>query len=103
MEYQIEMTSQYMKWFHRLKDRNTKNRILFRLDRIKMGNFGDAKQLSASLFELWLHCGKGLRIYYTRQNRKIVILLQGGDKSTQNADIDKAKKMIKELGNNHGT
>ena len=62
-----------------------------------LGNFGDCKSVGESLFELRINVGKGYRVYFTNQGNKIVVLLVGGDKSTQEKDIKMAKKMIKEI------
>ena len=75
-------------------DKKFQKRVLSRLIRIQNGNFGDYKQLDNDLYELRLDFGCGYRIYYTISNNKIVILLGGGDKSTQNKDIQKAKKYL---------
>ncbi len=94
MTYEIVATPLFEKWLKGLKDRTTKNKLLSRLARIENGNFGDYKQLGNDLFELRFFFGGGLRIYYTIQNRKVVLLLIGGDKSSQSKDIEKAKIII---------
>ena len=97
MHYEIVSTSIFDKWLQRLKDRMTRNKILARLDRIQNGNFGDFKSLGDNLFELRFFFGGGLRIYYTVRNRQMVLLLNGGSKSSQSKDIEKARRMIQEL------
>lgn len=83
-------------WLDSIKDECTQIRIVKRLDRIREGNFGDSKPIAKDLFELKFKMGPGYRIYYTIDERVIVVLLTGGDKSTQSSDIEKAKKYLKE-------
>lgn len=97
MRYELESTDIFDKWLNRLKDSSTKTRILARLSRIENGNFGDTKPISQDLFELRFFFGSGLRIYYTIQDGRVVVLLAGGDKSTQSKDINKALQLLKEL------
>ena len=98
MKYELRSTNQYDKWFARLKDSSVIVRVLARLDRIENGNFGDFKRIDSGLFELRFFFGSGLRIYYTIQNGRVVVLLAGGDKSTQTKDIEKATTLLNELG-----
>ncbi len=97
MKYKLRSTKQYDKWFSKLKESTVKIRVLARLNRVENGNFGDFKQISPSLFELRFFFGAGLRIYYTIQNSKVVFLLAGGDKSSQEKDIEKVTGLLKEL------
>lgn len=71
--------------------------MLARIDRIQNGNFGDSKSLGDNLFELRFVFGGGLRIYYTIRHHQVVLLLNGGSKSSQSKDIEKARQMIQEL------
>ena len=97
MKYKLRSTKQYDKWFSKLKESTVKIRILARLDRLENGNFGDFKQISPSLFELRFFFSAGLRIYYTIQNSKVVLLLSGGNKASQEKNIEKATELLKEL------
>ena len=97
MVYSIEATNEYDKWFTKLKDASGKIKILARLARVENGNFGDHKQLGNELFELRMFFGPGYRIYYTNREGRIVLLLVGGDKSTQKKDIKKAEALLEEL------
>jgi len=97
MSYEIQYSSVYEKWFNKLKDRTAKTKILVRLARIENGNFGPTKQLGRHLFEIKLTYGPGYRIYYTLSGNTVVILLIGGDKSSQSKDIIKAKKLLAEV------
>jgi len=80
-----------------LKDVVVKRKVLARLDRLKNGNFGDFKRIDKNLFELRFFFGSGLRIYYTICGKQIVLLLVGGDKSSQSKDIKHAKQILDEL------
>lgn len=97
MKYDIVSTRTFDKWLKGLKDRQTRNRILARLQRVQNGHFGDFKPLGSDILELRFSFGGGLRIYYAIRNNQIVLLLNGGRKSTQSQDIDKAKQIFQEL------
>lgn len=83
----------FEQWYYSLKDKITKVRIRRRLDRLELGNFGDTESLGEGIYELKLHFGAGYRVYFTKTENSIVVLLGGGDKSTQQKDINKAKKL----------
>lgn len=90
-------------WLESIKDLTIKRRIRLRIDRMIDGNLGDTKNLGDDLYELRLFFGSGYRIYYTIENDVLVILLSGGDKSTQTEDIKKAKLYLKNYkGGNNG-
>lgn len=97
MKYTLTSTEMYDKWLAGLKDRSVKNRLMSRLARVENGNFGDFKQVSAALFELRCFFGGGLRVYYTLRDGQVVLLLAGGDKSTQAKDIGKATEILNSL------
>ena len=81
----------------KLKDIKAKARILSRLSRAENGNLGDAKSIGNGLFELRIDYGPGYRIYYTIIGRQIVFLINGGDKSSQQKDIIRAKKIMDQI------
>lgn len=89
----------FEEWYYALKDKVTKVRIRRRLDRLELGNFGDTNALGEGVYELRLHFGAGYRIYFVRVGNVIVVLLGGGDKSTQAKDIDKAKQLWRKYKN----
>jgi putative addiction module killer protein len=94
--YLIEKTSEFDKWLRKLKDRKAKARILIRIQRIEeQGNFGDCKPIGEGITELRIHYAKGYRVYMTEQHGHLVLLLAGGEKSTQQKDIEKAKLLWK--------
>ena len=97
MSFELRSTKQFDKWLNKLKDISVKTRVLARLSRVESGNFGDHKKIQTNLFELRFFFGSGLRIYYTIQGRQIIILLVGGNKSTQAKDIEKANDLLAEL------
>ncbi len=94
VEYEIHSTKAFNQWFKSLKDPVAKRKVLARIEN---GNFGDHQSVSGELSELRLFFGGGLRIYYTIRNGRMVLLLGGGDKSTQSRDIEKAKTLLSEL------
>jgi putative addiction module killer protein len=81
----------FTEWLESLKDRKTRTRIQTRLDRIEVGNFGDYRSVGDGVFELRFHFGSGYRIYFGEVNNIILLLLCGGDKSSQTRDIRDAK------------
>lgn len=97
MKYSIETTEFFDKWFGRLKDSQSKTRLLARFARMENGNFGDFKIIDEKISELRFFFGAGLRIYFSIKGNKIIILLNGGDKSSQKKDIKKAKQIFNEL------
>ena len=95
--YMIKQTEIFSKWLRKLKDTKAKVAILRRIQRVQDGNFGDYKPVSSEISELRITTGPGYRVYYTKRNEEIVILLIAGNKSTQAQDIIKAEKLAKEL------
>jgi len=93
----VKQTQNYSKWYNKLKDTVAKSRIAVRIRRMQFGNFGDAKPVGAGVFELRFDFGPGYRVYYTERNGEIVVLLAGGDKSTQQQDIEKAKQLAETI------
>ena len=85
----------YAKWFKKLTDARAKARILTRVKRLCAGNPGDSKSVGEGIFELRIHYGPGYRVYYKDTGKEIILLLCGGDKSTQQEDIKQAKKIAR--------
>ena len=81
-------------WFSRFRDARTRAKIETRFARLATGNFGDCEALKGGLFELRIDWGPGYRVYYSMVGRITVLLLAGGDKGTQNADIKRALKYL---------
>jgi len=81
----------------RLKDRQAKRRIQARIDLVEFGHFGDCKPVGEGVSELRIHAGSGYRVYFTQRGFEIVVLLAGGDKSSQDRDIKTALQLAHEL------
>ena len=96
-EYKIFQTEQFRKWFKDMRDVASKPIIARRIERLACGNPGDSKYVGDNLFELRFTIGPGYRVYYTYREQYLIILLMGGDKSSQEADIKQAKKLAKEI------
>ena len=96
MKYELQSTPTFNAWLAGV-DRTVKNLLLSRLARVENGNFGDHKLLAGNLFELRCFFGGGLRVYYTVRRKQVVLLLTGGNKTSQAKDIEKAKTLLKAL------
>ena len=94
---EIRETPAYAAWFAGLRDRTARARIDIRIRRLSLGNSGDIRPVGDGVPELRIHCGTGYRIYLTKQGDAVVILLAGGDKSSQNQDILLAKDLARKL------
>jgi putative addiction module killer protein len=96
----IEKTIEFDKWLRKLSDLKAKAKILFRIQKLENDeHFGDCKSVGDGIKELRINFAKGYRIYFKEKDEKIVILLVGGDKSSQDKDIKKAKEIWKKLNN----
>jgi putative addiction module killer protein len=93
---ELRQTRRFADWFDRLRDQRAKARIDARLRRFTLGNPGDVKSVGGGVQELRIDYGPGYRVYFTRVGQLVVVLLAGGDKSTQQADIDVAKQLAQE-------
>jgi putative addiction module killer protein len=92
-------TTIYSEWIAGLTDLRARGRIAVRIDRLAAGNPGDVKSVGEGVSELRIDYGPGYRVYFTRKGRLVVLLLCGGDKSTQERDIVTAKAIAKEYKN----
>jgi len=92
----IRKTSVFTKWFKKLKDTIAKAHINRRIDRLERGNPGDVEPIGEGCSEMRIDYGPGYRVYYKDTGREIIIILCGGDKSTQQNNIDKAKRLALE-------
>ena len=93
---EFKQTETFRKWRTRLRDERARALIASRLDRLAFGNPGDVKPVGQGISELRVDYGPGYRVYFLRRGDKIIILLCGGDKSTQAADIKTAKRLAEE-------
>jgi len=94
---QIRKTDVYAEWIDNLRDLQGRARILVRVERLASGNPGDVKAIGGGVSELRVHFGPGYRVYFTQRGHDIVILLAGGDKSSQSTDIQTALQLAKNL------
>lgn len=94
MSYTIQQTHTFTHWHSAIRDLRAKIAIGRRIERATMGDF---KTLGEGISEMRIDVGLGYRVYFTLRGRKIVILLAGGDKSSQDADIRRARKLAKEI------
>lgn len=93
----IASTQLYRRWFEALKDKTAKARINIRIKRLSEGNAGNHRILTHGICELKFTFGAAIRVYYTERNGELILLLVGGDKSTQSADIKTAIQMVQTL------
>jgi putative addiction module killer protein len=94
---EIHKTEAFSHWLDALRDIRARARILVRLERMALGNLGDVKRVGQGVSEIRIDYGPGCRVYFMKQGRTIVILLNGGDKRGQANDIKKAQRIAKEL------
>jgi putative addiction module killer protein len=91
--YTVKTTSDFDNWLSSLKDTRTRIRLARRLERVRQGNLGDVASVGDSVFEMREFFGPGWRMYYCQHENTIIVMLGGGDKSTQAKDIAKAKRV----------
>ena len=96
--YQLQSTDVFDDWLRALQGRKGRARILARLESVQLGNLGDVKSVGAGVREMRIHFGPGYRVYFAQKGKIVLLLLCGGDKSTQTRDIAKAQRLLKELG-----
>jgi putative addiction module killer protein len=94
---EVRQTITYSSWFDKLRDKAAKVRIDIRIRRLSLGNPGDVKPVGEGVSELRVNFGPGYRIYFVQRGEEWVVLLAGGDKSTQDQDISTAKSLAREL------
>jgi putative addiction module killer protein len=94
----IRRTDEFSRWFRSLRDVRAKAKIAIRIDRLALGNPGDVAPVGDGVSELRIHTGPGYRVYFVQRGAEIVILLCGGDKSSQQTDIASAKALAAGLG-----
>jgi putative addiction module killer protein len=94
---EVRQTEAYSQWFNALRDRQARARIDVRIRRLSMGNPGDVKPVGKGVSELRIDYGPGYRVYFIQRGDTLIILLAGGDKSTQDQDIKIALDLAKDL------
>ena len=93
----IHTTEVFDTWFSWLKDKQAARRVHVRIDRAEAGNFGDCEPVGEGVSEMRIHYGPGYRVYFVQRGMDVVILLAGGDKSTQSSDIKTALEIARQL------
>ena len=93
----IHTTEAFDAWFSGLKDKQAARRVQVRIDRAEDGNFGDCAPVGEGVSEMRVHYGTGYRVYFVQRGMEVVILLAGGDKSTQSGDIKTALDIARQL------
>ena len=94
---EIRKTDEFAEWLDSLRDIRARARILIRIERLAAGNPGDVKPVAEGVSELRIDYGPGYRVYFIKRGRELVILLAGGDKSTQSGDIKIALRLARNL------
>ena len=94
---EIRRTETYARWLDGLRDVRARARVLVRVERLVAGNPGDVRPVGEGVSELRIDYGPGYRVYFKRQGQTVVVLLAGGDKRTQGADIETALRLARNL------
>ena len=94
---EVRQTDEFSSWINSFKDIKTKGRLLIRIDRLQLGLINNAEPVGEGVSELKIDFGPGYRMYFSVRGRELILLLIGGDKSTQKKDIRTAKQMLKDL------
>ena len=95
--YTIKRTKAFSDWLKNLKDPQTRQRLNVRLRKAMLGNLGDTKPVGSGVYEIREHFGPGWRMYYVRRGKVLIVMLAGGEKSSQASDIAKAIELAKSL------
>ena len=93
----VRQTKRFAIWLADLRDDRARARILKRLDRVEQGNLGDVAPVGGGVSEMRIFYGSGYRVYFVQRGSELIVLLCGGDKSTQAADIEEAKALAKAI------
>ena len=94
---EVRQTETYIRWISRLRDRQARARINIRVRRLTLGNFGDVRPVGGGVSEIRIDYGPGYRVYFIHRGSALVVLLAGGDKSSQRRDIARARDLAREL------
>lgn len=94
---EVRKTEVYARWLDGLRDVRARARVLVRVERLAAGNPGDVKPVGEGVSEMRIDYGGGYRVYFKRQGQRVVVLLAGGDKRTQNTDIETALRLARNL------
>ncbi len=99
MAYTVKRLDEFSDWLNNLKDGLTRQRLIKRLRKVQLGNLGDVQPVGEGVFEMREHFGPGWRMYYVKRVDVLIVMLGGGDKATQHADIHRAIEMAQSLEN----
>ena len=94
---EVRETRTFTRWFEKLRDRNARSRIDVRIYRLSFGNRGEVKSVGKGVSEMRIRSGPGYRVYFCERGRNVVVLLAGGDKSSQSRDIRTAQELAEQL------
>jgi putative addiction module killer protein len=94
---EIRKTERFARWIDSLRDIRGRARILARIERLAGGNPGDVKRIRGGISEMRIDYGPGYRVYFKKRGKELIILLAGGDKSTQAKDIEAALRLARNL------
>jgi putative addiction module killer protein len=95
--FEVLRTPQFGAWVAALRDETAQALVASRIDRLAAGSFGDVKSVGSGVMEARIHHGPGYRLYFTRRGRELILMLAGGDKSSQRRDIEAAIKIRSEI------
>jgi putative addiction module killer protein len=95
--FEVIESDVFQSWMSELRDKRARAKITARIARVAEGNLGDWKPIRGAVSELRIDHGPGYRLYFTRRGSRLILLLCGGDKRTQSADINRALGMVNEL------
>lgn len=95
--FEIRKTEHFVKWLDELRDLRARSRVQVRIERLAAGNPGDVKSAGEGVSEMRIDYGPGYRVYFTKQGPETIILLTGGDKNSQSADIKAALRLARNL------
>ena len=99
MVYTVNRLDEFSQWLKGLKDVNTRLRLIKRLRKVQLGNLGDVQAVGQGVFEMREHFGPGWRMYYIQRGNTLIVMLGGGDKSSQQGDIQRAIQLANSLEN----
>ncbi len=94
---EVRKTDLFAKWLDELRDSRARARVQVRIERLAIGNPGDVEPVGEGISEMKIDYGPGYRVYFTKRGQKLIILLAGGDKSTQSKDIKTALRLARDL------
>ena len=95
--FSVRLTQEFQDWLDALRDRKGQVRVAARIRLAEAGNLGDWKPVGGEVSEMRVNFGPGYRLYFTRQGSLLIIMLAGGDKSSQHRDIKRAQRIVREL------